>query len=113
MSLSKDLVIRTKEMHTGGDPVRIVTSGFPPIVGSTVLEKVGTICNLHIRVRPYKRHGVSIHRQLDCLFSSSLKPLTKISTLLASEKASNAESGNMSRVNTRDEYSQNLNGVCG
>jgi len=31
--------IRTCEMHTGGEPVRIVTAGFPEVRGSTVLEK--------------------------------------------------------------------------
>ncbi len=31
--------IRTVEMHTGGEPVRIVTSGYPPIPGDTILAK--------------------------------------------------------------------------
>jgi proline racemase len=31
--------IDTIEMHTGGEPVRIVTSGYPPIPGATILEK--------------------------------------------------------------------------
>ncbi len=31
--------IETVEMHTGGEPVRIVTSGCPPILGRTILEK--------------------------------------------------------------------------
>ncbi len=31
--------IHTVEMHTGGEPVRIVTDGFPPIEGSTILAK--------------------------------------------------------------------------
>ncbi len=26
-------------MHTGGEPVRIVRSGYPPVVGTTILEK--------------------------------------------------------------------------
>ena len=26
-------------MHTGGEPVRIVTRGYPPVLGSTILEK--------------------------------------------------------------------------
>lgn len=33
------LAIETVEMHTGGEPVRIVTDGFPVIPGSTILEK--------------------------------------------------------------------------
>ena len=31
--------ITTIEMHTGGEPLRILTSGLPPIKGNTVLEK--------------------------------------------------------------------------
>ena len=31
--------IETVEMHTGGEPVRIVTAGCPPILGRTILEK--------------------------------------------------------------------------
>lgn len=31
--------IHTVEMHTGGEPVRIVTSGYPPIPGDTILAK--------------------------------------------------------------------------
>jgi proline racemase len=31
--------IHTVEMHTGGEPVRIVTSGLPPIDGDTILAK--------------------------------------------------------------------------
>ena len=33
------LTIETVEMHTGGEPVRIVVSGYPPIPGSTLLAK--------------------------------------------------------------------------
>ncbi|KAI0633599.1 Diaminopimelate epimerase-like protein [Trametes polyzona] len=32
-------VIKTVEMHTGGEPTRIVVSGYPPLVGNTLLEK--------------------------------------------------------------------------
>ena len=31
--------VKTIEMHTGGEPLRIVVSGLPPIVGATLLEK--------------------------------------------------------------------------
>jgi proline racemase len=31
--------IETVEMHTGGEPVRIVAKGYPPIQGDTILEK--------------------------------------------------------------------------
>jgi trans-L-3-hydroxyproline dehydratase len=33
------IAIETTEMHTGGEPVRIVTSGYPPIPGATILDK--------------------------------------------------------------------------
>lgn len=32
-------ILETVEMHTGGEPVRIVTSGYPAIPGATILEK--------------------------------------------------------------------------
>jgi trans-L-3-hydroxyproline dehydratase len=31
--------IETIEMHTGGEPVRIVASGYPPVLGDTILAK--------------------------------------------------------------------------
>lgn len=33
------LKISTVEMHTGGEPLRVIASGLPPIEGGTVLEK--------------------------------------------------------------------------
>src|SRR5690349_12764273 len=33
------LRISTVEMHTGGEPLRVITAGLPPIHGATVLEK--------------------------------------------------------------------------
>lgn len=33
------LTIETVEMHTGGEPVRIVVAGYPPIPGATILAK--------------------------------------------------------------------------
>lgn len=33
------MVIRTVDMHTGGEPVRIVTDGYPPVPGETILDK--------------------------------------------------------------------------
>lgn len=39
LELSNDKVIKTVEMHTGGGPVRIVVSGFPNIIGDTLLDK--------------------------------------------------------------------------
>ncbi len=39
MSSSDPVAIETVEMHTGGEPVRIVTSGYPAIPGATILDK--------------------------------------------------------------------------
>ncbi len=35
----EDLTITTCEMHTGGEPVRIIESGYPEIKGDTILAK--------------------------------------------------------------------------
>ncbi|MEG3066511.1 proline racemase family protein [Acetomicrobium sp.] len=32
-------IITCIDSHTGGEPTRIITSGFPPIPGKTILEK--------------------------------------------------------------------------
>ena len=34
-----DQTVTTVEMHTAGEPVRIVTGGYPPIPGATILDK--------------------------------------------------------------------------
>ncbi len=39
VSADDAMVIETVEMHTGGEPVRIVAAGYPPVEGSTILEK--------------------------------------------------------------------------
>ncbi len=31
--------ISTIDMHTGGEPLRILTDGYPPVQGETILEK--------------------------------------------------------------------------
>ncbi len=33
------MVINTIDMHTGGEPLRVIVSGFPEVKGSTILEK--------------------------------------------------------------------------
>ncbi|XP_066268957.1 trans-L-3-hydroxyproline dehydratase-like [Branchiostoma lanceolatum] len=38
-SESSPFVIKTVEMHTGGEPLRIITDGYPKIEGKTILEK--------------------------------------------------------------------------
>ena len=37
--LDYSVIIKTREMHTGGEPVRIVISGYPEIKGDTILDK--------------------------------------------------------------------------
>jgi trans-L-3-hydroxyproline dehydratase len=39
MTANPVLVVTTDDLHTGGEPVRIVTSGYPPVHGKTILEK--------------------------------------------------------------------------
>jgi trans-L-3-hydroxyproline dehydratase len=39
MSARQAITIETVEMHTGGEPVRIVTAGYPAIPGATILDK--------------------------------------------------------------------------
>lgn len=33
------LTIKTIDMHTGGEPLRVITNGLPQIKGNTILEK--------------------------------------------------------------------------
>ena len=37
--LNSSLIIKTVEMHTGGEAVRIAVSGYPEIIGETILDK--------------------------------------------------------------------------
>jgi proline racemase len=39
MRNADEIAIETVEMHTGGEPVRIVTAGYPRIEGATILDK--------------------------------------------------------------------------
>ncbi len=39
MSGQKGIKITTTEMHTGGEPLRIVETGYPPLLGDTILDK--------------------------------------------------------------------------
>ena len=36
---TKSINVVTTEMHTAGDPVRIAVSGYPDIIGDTILDK--------------------------------------------------------------------------
>src|SRR5215510_16385581 len=51
--ISPTATLTTVEMHTGGEPVRIVTSGYPPIPGDTILAK-----------RRYAREKLDLLRKL-------------------------------------------------
>jgi len=39
MTSPSPLILTTDDLHTGGEPVRIVTSGYPAIRGATILDK--------------------------------------------------------------------------
>ena len=39
LELEGTIVLRVVDMHTAGEPVRIVESGYPPLAGATILEK--------------------------------------------------------------------------
>jgi len=43
--------IETVESHTGGEPLRVVVDGFPPIEGETVLEKRRFVRDHHDNLR--------------------------------------------------------------
>jgi trans-L-3-hydroxyproline dehydratase len=45
------LRITTLEMHTGGEPLRIITGGFPELKGNTILEKRQYCLNKHDDLR--------------------------------------------------------------
>ncbi|XP_078696960.1 trans-L-3-hydroxyproline dehydratase-like isoform X1 [Branchiostoma floridae x Branchiostoma belcheri] len=49
---SLPFVIKTVEMHTAGEPLRIITDGYPKIEGKTILEK-----------RAYVRDNLDVFRQ--------------------------------------------------
>lgn len=51
--LSNYLTISTLDLHTEGEPLRIITSGYPELIGDTILEK-----------RQYARENVDHIRQL-------------------------------------------------
>ena len=36
---SKQMEISVTDMHTGGEPLRIITGGYPEVKGDTILEK--------------------------------------------------------------------------
>ncbi|XP_014665762.1 PREDICTED: trans-L-3-hydroxyproline dehydratase-like [Priapulus caudatus] len=54
--LSADVVIHTTEMHTGGEPLRIIDSGYPTLVGDTILEKRRYARQNHDQFRTFLMH---------------------------------------------------------
>ena len=56
--------IATIEMHTGGEPVRIVTTGYPALVGRTLLEKRDDANARFDHVRTFLMHEPRGHRDM-------------------------------------------------
>lgn len=48
--------ITTVEMHTGGEPVRIVTGGWPAVEGATILAKRRFVSERHDHLRRFLMH---------------------------------------------------------
>lgn len=45
-TISKDFKkLKTIDMHTGGEPLRVIIDGYPPILGNTILEKRNYVKN--------------------------------------------------------------------
>jgi len=42
---TNSLEIKTIDMHTGGEPLRVIIDGYPPILGDTILEKRNYVKN--------------------------------------------------------------------
>jgi trans-L-3-hydroxyproline dehydratase len=56
--------IETVEMHTGGEPVRIVTAGYPRLIGDTLLEKRRYARDHHDDVRRLLMHEPRGHHDM-------------------------------------------------
>ena len=46
-------IISTIDAHTGGEPLRIITSGYPPIPGKTILEKRRSLSEKYDHLRKF------------------------------------------------------------
>lgn len=42
--------ITTVEMHTGGEPLRIIIGGYPDVKGATILDKVTQFYNCQVTI---------------------------------------------------------------
>jgi len=49
--MSNQFTLETCEMHTGGEPVRIITGGYPRLLGRTILDKRREARELHDQIR--------------------------------------------------------------
>lgn len=63
------VIIRTTEMHTNGGPFRIVETGYPPIKGETILEKIKF---LRLNLDPYRKLLMSEPRGHSDMFGTIL-----------------------------------------
>lgn len=78
MSLS----INTTDMHTGGEPLRIITSGYPEIQGNTVLEKRRYVRENLDHLRTMLMHEPRGHYdQYGCLLVPSKDPEADIGVI--------------------------------
>ena len=53
MSLTKDLTIRTCEMHTAAEPVRMIVDGYPELKGNSIMEKRLYAINNYDHIRKF------------------------------------------------------------
>jgi trans-L-3-hydroxyproline dehydratase len=58
------LRLRVTDMHTAGEPVRIVTDGYPPLAGATILEKRQDALLRHDRLRRILVHEPRGHADM-------------------------------------------------
>ena len=63
-SLTGSVEIATVEMHTGGEPLRIVTSGYPALQGARLLDKRRDACANHDAFRRLLMHEPRGHAEM-------------------------------------------------
>lgn len=62
--MNEALIISTVEMHTGGEPVRIVTHGWPALGGGTILDKRRRAREQHDHLRRALMHEPRGHAEM-------------------------------------------------
>ncbi|MEQ8653978.1 MAG: proline racemase family protein [Kiloniellales bacterium] len=60
----RELSIETMEMHTGGEPVRIILSGYPELAGKTLLDKRRDARAHHDRLRALLMREPRGHKEM-------------------------------------------------